>query len=148
MSVGDISWVSLCVLLRPGKNSFVASLRIRIASGTPAARLVLASTSICSQGSPTRGHTTLPFARAAGLITSAQPPANFGSVVYVQAPWASVLVLTHILLQPSIYIYIYRYVWRERDRGRERDRKGACCSWDGLSLHIYLPLCLTVCAYI
>ena len=73
------------------------------ASGTPAARLVPASTSICSQGSPTRGHTTSPFARAAGLITSAQPPANFGSVVYVQAPWASVLALTHMLLLPYPY---------------------------------------------
>ena len=86
------------------------------ASGTPAARLVPASTSICSQGSPTRGHTTSPFAKAAGLIASAQLPAYFGSVVYVQAPWASVLVLTRILLQPydrvglPINIYENKYI--------------------------------------
>ena len=30
MSVGDIPWVSLCVPMRPGKNSFVAPLRIRM----------------------------------------------------------------------------------------------------------------------
>ena len=30
LSGGDISWVSLCVPLRPGKNSFVAPLRIRV----------------------------------------------------------------------------------------------------------------------
>ena len=34
MSGGDISWVSLCVPIRPGKTSFVAPLRIRMPWGS------------------------------------------------------------------------------------------------------------------
>ena len=35
LSGGDIQWVSLCAPMRPGKNSFVAPLRIRMPRGPP-----------------------------------------------------------------------------------------------------------------
>ena len=58
------------LLCRPPSNSN--------ASGTPAARLVPACTSMCSQGSSTRGYTTSPRAWAAGLAC-ALSPVNSGS---------------------------------------------------------------------
>ena len=54
MSEGDTSWVSLCVPMRPGKSSFVARLRIRMPRVPSGTRLVLAYTSLCVLGSPTR----------------------------------------------------------------------------------------------
>ena len=60
MSGGDIPWVSLCGPTRPGKNSLVAFLRIRIPPGPLSSRLVPACAAVCLRGSPTRGYITLP----------------------------------------------------------------------------------------
>ena len=56
MLEGDISWVSLCVPMRPGKNSFVASFEFSnsTALGTLVALVVPARTHMRLRGSPMR----------------------------------------------------------------------------------------------
>ena len=69
LSGGDISWVSLCVPMRPGKNSFVAPLRIRVPRGPPLPSCPCLR-HLCACRFEGGKDTTLPLVRAAGLLVA------------------------------------------------------------------------------
>ena len=77
MSGGDILWVSLCVPMRPGKNSFVARLRIRMPRGPMPRVLSLPALSVHAGFADARLHYLAPC--NGGSAACALSPANLGS---------------------------------------------------------------------
>ena len=93
----DISWVSLCVPMRPGKNSVVAPFEFEclgeLRASCPRLHLYVHA-GFADAPTPPRPNT-------GRWAVCAPLPVCLGSAdVYVWAPWASVLVLTRILLLP------------------------------------------------